>query len=167
MQTSHILVGELQLGQTLNHCVRDGKKSEFDLLLAMLSDDVCQQDQFAIENTDTLTPLEHSLNEQFNVPKPQAMQATTLVEEVYSLKMGQVALDQGLIAARLQHCLCPEALHFQSDRRHGIASDVYDSLSPSAAQRFNAQKNNIVTPDFNMDELIFSQQHYQAELHTA
>jgi len=166
MQTQHILVGELQLGQTLNHCVRDGKKHEFDLLLAMLSADVSQQDQFALQQTQAPEPLENSLHEQFNVENPQTLQATTVIEELYSLKLGQVALDEGLTAARLQHCLRPEALHFQSNIRHGIDSDVYENLSPTVAQRFVGQVNNEREIEINMEDLILSQQQYQAELLT-
>ena len=36
----HYLVDELQLGQTLNQAISQGRRSEFSLLLAMLSPDV-------------------------------------------------------------------------------------------------------------------------------
>jgi len=164
MQTQHILVSELQLGQTLNHCVRDGKKDEFDLLLAMLSEDVSQQDQFTMEDSEPQSSTEHSLKNHFKVASSQKMQASSLDEEVYSLELGQVAVKEGLIAARLQHCLRPDALHFQSNMRHGIDSDVFDNLSPTVAQRFTAQTNKEMKVEINMDDLILSQQQYQADL---
>ena len=39
----HYLVDELQLGQTLNQAISQGRRSEFSLLLAMLSPDVEDQ----------------------------------------------------------------------------------------------------------------------------
>jgi len=39
----HYLVDELQLGQTLNQAISQGRRSEFSLLLAMLSADVEDQ----------------------------------------------------------------------------------------------------------------------------
>ena len=167
MQTQRILVGELQLGQTLNHCIRDGSKSEFDLLLAMLSSDVCEQDQFSLEPNNTKTLLTASLSEQFNVPTPQSLQSTSRLQEEYSLELGNLAKESGLTAARLQHCLRPDALHFKSETIHGLNSDVYDSLSPTIAKRFLNEPQSLNPLTVNVDDLIAAQKNYEAKLVSA
>ena len=170
MQTQRILVGELQLGQTLNHCIRDGKKSEFDLLLAMLSTDVSDQDQFSLNTTQEEALFSQSLNEKFDTPPAQTLQAETLLEDEYSLTLGKIANQESLLAARLQHCLRPDALHFQSHMQHGISDELFDSLSPTVAQRFIKsanevnEVNEIDSLNIEMDKLILAQKNYEANL---
>lgn len=165
MQTQRILIGELQLGQTLNHCVSDGNKSEFDLLLAMLSTDVGEQDQFLIENNDAIAETDTlSLHEKFNIPPPQALQSESISQDEYSLEFGKCVSTEGIIAARLQHCLRPDALYFKPETRHGIPIDVYDNLSPSIAQRLTNDEHQLEALTVTIDELILSQQNYEAKL---
>jgi len=164
MQTQRILTGELQLGQTLNHCVHNGNKSEFDLLLAMLSTDVGEQDQFLIENTDDSVGDVLSLHEKFNIQSPQSLKSKSIAEDEYSLEFGKYANAEGIIAARLQHCLRPDALHFEPDTRHGLSSDVYDNLSPSIAQRLTDSEHQLTPLTVTMDELILLQKDYEAKL---
>ena len=169
MQAKPILTGELQLGQTLNHCVRDGKKSEFDLLLSMLSTDVCEQDQFAMDNdashliSDDQDPT-IALRDQFSVPEPQTLLADSVKDAQYSLSLGERALNEGLLASRLQHCLHQDALSFETGKVHGIDVDVFDSLSPTTARRFTQQSVKREQPSVNFDDLIAAQKSYQAEL---
>lgn len=166
MQSQRILVGELQLGQRLNQCVSEGKKGEFDLLLSMLSNDVCDQDQFSIGN-EKQDEQSISLRESLQVPVPQTLQADNQQQGDYSLSLAKMALDEGLTAARLQHCLVPEALSFTIDKTHGIDSLVFESLSPTVAQRFTNVKQAPNNLTVNVDELIAAQQSYQAQLITA
>lgn len=171
MQTTQILTGELQLGQTLNHCVRDGKKSEFDLLLSMLSTDVCDQDQFAINNDDstsTTNPIdcEDALKLQFSVPNSQTLMADSVTEAQYSLSLSKTALNEGLVAARLHHCLHQDALSFNVGKHHGIEADVFESLSPATVQRFTQQKKVQHKATLDFDDLIAAQKSYQAQLMT-
>jgi len=166
MQSQRILIGELQLGQTLNHCVRDGNKSEFDLLLAMLSTDVGEQDQFLIENTDDNLIDKSSLHEKFHLPPPQTLESQSASQDDYSLEFGKCVSSEGIVAARLQHCLRPDALHFKSKTHQGIAIDVYDNLSPSIAQRLTDNEHQLAPLTVTMDELIHSQKEYEAKLIT-
>jgi len=167
MQTQGILVGELQLGQTLNHCIRDGKKSEFDLLLSMLSNDVTDQDQFSINPLASETLTTQPLHEKFDIPTPQTLTADSPEQNEYSMTISQIAQQEGILAARLQHCLRPEALNFQPDITHGISNELYSSLSPAVVQRFTQKTRDVENLVIDMEQLISAQQNYDAELVTA
>lgn len=164
MQTQSVLAGELQLGQTLNHCIRDGKKSEFDLLLAMLSNDVTEQDQFSLNPIEEVKLPAQSLREEFNVPIPQTLKASSSSENEYSLKLGKIANEEGLLTARFHHCLQPDALDFKTNMKHGIASELYNSLSPTVAKRFTKQVSEIRPEIIEIDKLIAAQKNYDANL---
>ena len=97
---------EGQLGGALNESIRSGETDRFRLLLAMLSDDVCDQVQFerlARPEQDT-----HSLRAQFELPPEQELytQASDLNKKQAATQLHQ----GGLLTLHLQHCLHPEPL---------------------------------------------------------
>ncbi|MGB1297016.1 MAG: VC2046/SO_2500 family protein [Psychrobium sp.] len=166
MQIGDLLIGELQLGQRLNECVQQGNKSEFALLLSMLSQDVRDQDQFALEQP---TSDKHviSLAEQFEIPTPQTLKTRAIDDRHYSIALAEVSREQGLIASRLQHCLKPDALSFDLDRVEGFADEIIDSLSPTVAARLEGKTISASKPKVDINKVIAAQQSYDAQLFVA
>lgn len=166
MQTGNILVSELQLGQRLNRCVSEGNKSEFDLLLSMLSTDIRDQDQFSTIN-DPESAEATSLRDEFNVPQAQQLISRESELQDYSISVAGLAREEGLVAARLQHCLRPEVLHFDVDRVEGFADDITDNLSPTVQARLSGNSLTKTTQSVNFDEVIAAQKDYEAQLFVA
>lgn len=166
MQTGNILVSELQLGQRLNQCVSEGNKSEFDLLLSMLSTDIRDQDQFSTINAPESEEA-ISLRDQFNVPQAQPLISRESALQDYSIYVADLAREEGVVAARLQHCLRPEVLHFDVDRIEGFADDITDNLSPTVHARLSGQAFTKTTSFVNFDEVIAAQKDYEAQLFVA
>lgn len=166
MQAGNILVSELQLGQRLNQCVREGNKSEFDLLLSMLSTDVGDQDQFSTINT-VESEQATSLRAQFDVPQAQLLSSRESSQQDYSISLADLAREEGLVAARFQHCLRPSVLHFDVDRIEGFADDVTDNISPTVEARLLGQDLTNNKPRINFDDVIAAQKDYDAQLFVA
>ncbi len=166
MQTGNILVSELQLDQRLNRCVSKGNKSEFDLLLSMLSNDVRDQDQFSIIN-DPESEEAVSLRDKFGVPQPQPLISRESTQQDYSISLANLAREDGLVSARLQHCLRPEVMHFDVDRIEGFADDITDNLSPTVQARLSGKEFIHTNPSINFDDVIAAQKDYEAQLFVA
>ncbi len=162
MQIESLLTSELQLGQQLNKSVKTGERADFALLLAMLSPDVSEQDQFHFETTDTVEKKE-SLSELFEVPRAQHLTASGNDQE-QSLALGKLAQEQGTLAARLSHCLNPEALSFALDKTHDIDRQVYDSLDYHTAANFSGKHSRAKPADIDLAKVLFAQKDYQAQL---
>lgn len=131
-----MLVDELQLGTSLNHAVNSGSRAEFGLLLAMLSDDVCDAPQFS--DPMKPAPQKEDLRARFGLPPKQPCYA----QEGDFERAGELAdaLSQGgqqalglLLCAR-QEPLC--------DRERALAPDVYSSLSPLMREKFELMKDS-------------------------
>jgi len=162
MTIASLVTSELQLGQQLNRSIETGDGADFSLLLAMLSKDVCDQDQFHFEQQQSKL--------QFGSVIPEVGRAQHLVgsedDEGQSLALGQLAQEQGVLAVRLSHCLNPEALSFKLDRRHDIDTQVFDNLDSHTAAKFVGQLNEKsspkITPKINLANLLNAQQQYAA-----
>ncbi|MGB0833618.1 MAG: VC2046/SO_2500 family protein [Psychrobium sp.] len=166
MQIGDLLIGELQLGQRLNECVQQGNKSEFALLLSMLSQDVRDQDQFALEQT-ACEKNTNSLAEQFEMPTPQTLKTRAIADQHYSITLADISREQGLTAGRLQHCLKPDALSFDLDRIEGFSDEIVDNLSPTVAARLEGRTISAPKPQVDINKAIAAQQSYDAQLFVA
>jgi hypothetical protein len=70
------LLHELQLGEQLNECVHQSRRSDFSLMLAMLCDDVREQSQFILPksapidgtSTDIKEVNNKTLRKHFDLP---------------------------------------------------------------------------------------------------
>ncbi len=131
-----MLVDELQLGPSLNHAVNSGSRAEFALLLAMLSDDVCDAPQFS----DPIKPSPHKedLRARFGLPPRQPCYA----EEGDFKRAGDLSVslkDGGRAALDLLLCARQEPL---CDRERALAPEVYSSLSPLVREKFELMKDS-------------------------
>lgn len=166
MQIGDLLIGELQLGQRLNECVQQGNKSEFALLLSMLSQDVRDQDQFALEQAAN-EKSDITLAEQFEIPTPQTLKTRAMADQYYSIALADISREQGLTAGRLQHCLKPDALSFDLDRVEGFSDEIVDNLSPTVAARLEGRTISAPKPPVDINKAIAAQQSYEAQLFVA
>ncbi len=118
------LINELQCGQSVGQAIHQSRRSDFALLLAMLSQDV--RDTTPI---DKLPDPDHTdLYHQFSVPKSQP-----LVSDQQSYQRGEKIAEQfnhsGIMAAKLQCYLSPEALTYRPEQTHNLPEEVYHNLS--------------------------------------
>lgn len=165
MNVASLLTSEIELGQQLNHCVKAGERAEFALLLAMLSKDVTEQSQFQFEQHDNHDGYETTANVESLAPaNPQPLIADNIELEQQSLELGKIAQEQGLIAARLNHCLQPDALCFELDKSNGIDTQVFDNLDLRAAQRFNDTQVKPQLQNIDIAAVLEQQRDYSAQL---
>lgn len=120
------LINEVQLGSQLNHAVETGRRSDFSLMLAMLSPDY-------LENTPTEVPpaqgkTEEELREYFELARPQPLTST---EECYQRAAAQAdAFHKGGIrSSQFLHELQPAALTFPPQGTKGMPEELYHNLS--------------------------------------
>ncbi|NRA60566.1 MAG: hypothetical protein HRU25_06580, partial [Psychrobium sp.] len=66
---------------------------------------------------------------------------------------------------RLAHCLNPEPICYQLDRKDDIDSMVFDNLDYVTAAKFTGQVSKKTPAKIDLDQLIANQQAYQAQLH--
>ena len=111
-----VLVDELQLGNRLNESVASGDRADFQLLLSMLSADVCDAPQF---NRKLSQKEPENLRERFALGKEQRFYAD------------KQDFSKGIIQSQLLHdrgSLC------EYERK--LAPEVYADLSALERQKF-------------------------------
>ncbi|MEI6897577.1 MAG: VC2046/SO_2500 family protein [Psychromonas sp.] len=122
-----LLINEWQLGTQLNVAVSNGTREKFNLLLSLLSADVCDFSQFELPKATqySLTPVE--LRQYFSLAETQP-----LVNQGMSLaqaeKISISVHKKNLVAVRLQSLLNNEAILSRYHAPH-FDSDVVDNLS--------------------------------------
>ena len=164
MQVEQILASELTLGQKLNNSVKLGNRANFDLLLSMLSPDVCEQSQFHLASQESQSVSDvQSLRQQFQLPRAQHLNAGS-DDELQSLALAKVAQEQGMLSARLSHCINPEALSFSLDKRCGLDRQVFDNLDKHCVAKFNPNTAPELPKNIDIVDILARQQDYLAEL---
>lgn len=125
----NILINELQLGEQLNECIHQGKRSDFSLLLAMLTDDVRSHAQFSLPKTDipSITKDEDSLRKLYNLPKAQPLSLVDL-QQIESYNQASLISDNKLVDLHLLNAINPNPLAFRNDNKH-ISQDVLNNTS--------------------------------------
>lgn len=102
-----LLIDELQLGQNLNQAIHEGRRSDFGLLLAMLSPDV--QDQPWVADRLPEAPASKDWRQHFSLPPVRPLECDA--HSLERMAAYHQAAEQGEQAAcRLLDCLNPEAL---------------------------------------------------------
>lgn len=113
------LYEELQLGNKLNECVHQQKKSEFSLMLAMLVDDVRLHSQFhlpkQLESVDENIDFRLRKHFQVKMPPPLALEN---VDDISYFNEAEIIQNKELATIRLKQALNPKALAFRDDDKH-------------------------------------------------
>jgi hypothetical protein len=113
---SNVLLHELQLGEQLNECVHQERRADFSLMLAMLCDDVREQSQFSLPQSDVDTKDETNayLRQHFQLPKQSPLSLENL-EQIQEYNQAQDIIDNNLVNIHLTNVLQPKPLNFRND----------------------------------------------------
>ena len=130
-----VLVDELQLGNRLNESVSSGDRADFQLLLSMLSSDVCDAPQF---NRRILKNDPENLREKFALGDVQRFYAD---KQDFSKGVAQSRLlhDEGMCAVFLNDCLNRGSL---CEYERKLSPEVYADLSVLECQKFSCLNND-------------------------
>lgn len=127
------LVDELQLGQQLNEALHQENRSEFSLLLSMLSDDLLDHPNYA--DAQVHPPDAINWRARMELPPPVRLDATNLEPEETEFR-SLLLQEGGIHAVQLFNAIAPEALTW---RQFMIPADVWDELTPLQQQKYKAE----------------------------
>ena len=133
--SNDILVHELQLGEQLNESVHHKRRSDFSLMLAMLTDDVRAHSQFKLPLTTTAekTTTSEQLRKHFQLPD-EAPLALKSVDGINSFNQAGLIEQQQLDHLRLANTLKPKPLAFRDDAKY-INTQVMTNTSLYCQQK--------------------------------
>ncbi|GLX80135.1 hypothetical protein tinsulaeT_34750 [Thalassotalea insulae] len=150
-----ILVEELQLGEKLNQSVHSSRRSDFALMLAMLTEDVRAHSQFHLPKTDepVNTLDEEQLRKQFDLPEKQRL-ALNNIDEISEFSQAELIATQQLASIHLAQAIKPKPLAFRDDSKH-IALAVMENTSLYCQQQ-HQQPNELADAHlaFNVNEWL-------------
>ncbi len=137
---NNILVHELQLGEQLNECVHNKRRSDFSLMLAMLADDVRSHSQFLVPKTEQAESVttDDTLRKEFNLPPLEPL-ALTEFENIRSFNQANLIVEKRLADLHLCNAMTPTPLAFRDDAQH-IAHDVIANTSLYCQQQYKDDK---------------------------
>lgn len=138
-----ILSHELQLKEQLNECVHQKRRSDFALMLSMLSDDVRQQSQFILPESNNASPNVNNdvLRKRFELPDAQSL-AIDEISQLDDFNQAQDVQQQRLTDIKLREALKPLPLAFRDNAKH-IPTQVIENTSIHCQQRNKAPKQPI------------------------
>lgn len=144
------LLHELQLGERLNECVQQSRRSDFALMLAMLCDDVREQSQFIlpknvpIDGTSTARKqaTNQALRKYFELPEAAPL-ALKSVEQINAFNQSQLVADNRLATLHLANAISPKPLAFRNDNKH-VNYEVLSNTTLVCQQKHAQQQSNTV-----------------------
>lgn len=148
-----ILIHELQLGEQLGECVHNERRSDFSLLLAMLTDDVRVHSQFTLPKSEVIEKASSSeqLRQEFQLPDEAPLSLKSL-ESIDEFNQSELVSKSQLDCLRLNNVLNPKALSFRDNVKY-IPTQVMSNTSLYCQQKH--EKPNTVEPkirsDFNVN----------------
>lgn len=150
MQVDSLLINESQLGSQLNQCVHQSRRSDFSLMLAMLSQDVRDFSEFhSVDNDTAESTQESDLRALFDLPQEKRMGLTSM-DEVEEFNQAHLIEEGGLSTIRLNQCVKPQALAFRDDKEF-IDTVVTSNLSPCQQRHLASGESTIAkSPDTNV-----------------
>lgn len=154
--TSTPLLHELQLGERLNQCVHESRRSDFSLMLAMLCDDVREQSQFILPKSQPIdgTSFDKSqvnnqtLRKYFDLPETAPLSLKTM-EQINDFNQAQLIADNNLSTLSLANVISPKPLAFRNDFKH-IPSDVLTNTSLICQKKHAKPEKEAINTRLNM-----------------
>ena len=149
---NEILINELQLGEQLNQCVHKKERSQFSLLLAMLTDDVQAHAQFSLPKSEVATSQtdEDNSRKQFKLPQAQLLSLKE-IEQVGSYSQADLVQGNNLSELRLLNAINPTPLAFRDDKKF-IAKNILENTSLYCQKKY---KSKNLDNDFKTARLDF------------
>jgi len=134
-----ILINEYQLGEQLSHCIHSKRRSDFSLMLAMLTDDVREHSQFNRLFTEEIGSMskEQQLRKEFNLP-PKVDLALKEPHDLSCFNQATKIVNKQLASIHLDNYLNPSPIAFRDNVKH-ISSEVINNTSIHCQAR---RKNN-------------------------
>jgi hypothetical protein len=126
---NNIPINELQLAEQLGKCIHSERRSDFSLMMAMLTEDVREHSQFklpVIEDTSREIS-EQKLRKEFNLP-PKASLAIKEPHQFGCFNQAQKIVDQQLSSIHLENALKPNPIAFRDNDKY-ISSEVMSNTS--------------------------------------
>jgi len=123
---TNAVLNELQLGDNICVAVKEGRRSDFSLLVALFSEDI--RETIAVEPIQTNKPDESDLRTEFHVPTNVTLRSD---QDSYE-KGAHIAKhfhEGGIQSARLQNGLNPDCLAYMTENTHNLGEEVYRNLS--------------------------------------
>lgn len=149
---NEILINELQLGEQLNQCVHKKERSQFSLLLAMLTDDVQAHAQFSLPKSELAISQseEENLRDRFKLPQAQLLSLKE-IGQVGSYNQADLVQSNNLSELRLLNAIKPTPLAFRDDKTF-IAKYVLENTSLYCQKKY---KSKSLDDDFKTARLDF------------
>lgn len=151
--SNDILVHELQLGEQLNESVHHARRSDFSLMLAMLTDDVQAHSQFKLPLTETSekTTSNEQLRKYFQLPN-EAPIALKNLEDIVEFNQVTLIEQQQFEQLRLVNALKPKPIAFRDDVSF-INQEVMTNTSLYCQQKHQQKSVNqsAARADFNVN----------------
>jgi hypothetical protein len=151
------LLHELQLGEQLNACVHQSRRSDFSLMLAMLCDDVREQSQFVLPKS---TPIDGTsvdvekvnnvqLRKHFDLPK-EAPLSLNDAYQISQFNQGQLVAEKKLASLHLTNAISPKPLAFRNDKNH-ISCNILANTSLVCQEKHELnQENDVLNKPLDM-----------------
>lgn len=148
IETAKPLLHELQLGEQLNECVHQSRRSDFSLMLAMLCDDVREQSQFILPKSAPIdgTSTEKAqvndliLRKHFDLPE-KAPLALKDVKEINQYNQGQLIVEQKFASLNLADAMTPKPLAFRDDNKY-VSSNILGNTSISCQEKYELKQDD-------------------------
>jgi len=138
---NNLLIHELQLGEQLNACVHSKRRSDFSLLLSMLTDNVKEHSQFfvpdSLEQTRVIT--EESLRKEFHLPEKVELGLKSS-SDLTAFNQAELIKENRLTELHLMNVLQPKPLAFRDDVAH-INHEVLSNTSLYCQSKIQRQNN--------------------------
>ncbi len=135
MQLDGILLNETQLDASLSRCVAEQRRSDFAMLLAMLSHDALDFAEFHLPKSAAIQPESNEARLRASLG---AGPVQPLAPENFEITIGQdnaaKLMSQGMAEIRLAQCLNPEPLAIRDDKKH-IPLQVIDNCELAVRRR--------------------------------
>jgi hypothetical protein len=150
------LLHELQLGERLNQCIHESRRSDFSLMLAMLCDDVREQSQFVLPKSlsadglpiDKNTHDNKTLRKYFDLPE-QAPLSLGSMQQIDEYNQGQLIANNDLITLHLSDALSPKPLSFRNEPNH-IPADIIGNTSLICQEKHANPQKEVLNKPLNM-----------------
>lgn len=135
MVENHLIINEIQLGTQLNECVHSHRRSDFSLMLAMLTDDAREFSEFLLPEgkEENLTP-EYELRRHFDLPK-QSPLALDELSDLTNFNQAALANNDNMASIHLANVLQPKAMAFRDNAKY-IAANIVNNTNLHCQQRY-------------------------------
>ena len=133
---NNIPINEFQLAEQLGQCIHSDRRSDFSLMLAMLTEDVKEHSQFklpVVENT-SLKESDQQLRQKFNLP-PQAPLTIEAPHQLEGFNQAHKIVDQQLSSILFENALKPKPIAFRDNHKF-ISTEIMSNTSIHCQKRY-------------------------------